>query len=96
MTMMANLYASSSKLDSARSKAHQENDVPRDITSATNRDASVCGHFSSAIIRTEVMVGVAVFHRIQLRRQKMHRLEQNAIVFHLVTTLLWLSQALVL
>ena len=96
MTMKENLYASSFKLGSAHSRAHQESDDPEDITSATNKGAFVCGPSFSAIIQTEVMVGVAMFHLIQLGWEKIHHLGQHATVFHPVTTLLWLSQGLVL
>ena len=94
--MKENLFASSSKLESVHSKAHQGNDVQRVITNATSKDAFACGHSSSAIIQTEVMVGVAMFHLIRLGWKNNRRLRKSATVFHLVTTLLWPSQALVL
>ena len=45
-------------------------------TSATNKGAFGCDPSFSAIIQTEVMVGVAVFHLIQLRLEEIHHLSR--------------------
>ena len=61
------LFASNIRLESAPSKGRRAKDVLRAITSVTSRAAFALGHISSAITRTEEMVGVAVFHLIQHR-----------------------------
>ena len=67
MMPRTNRYASSSKLGSVRSKVRLGRGVPKDIASATSRVATGPGRIFSAIMQTEKLAGVAMFHRIRVR-----------------------------
>jgi len=71
MVPRTNRYASSSRRENVRSRAQRERGVPRVITIVISRVAIGLDRIFSAIMLTERLVGVAVFHRIQgwLHRQ---------------------------